>query len=298
MLLHYHSRQCRGNGFRIQTSCAQEIQKKEMHMIIDAHTHIYPDHVADKAVKTIIDNTNGRVKAYTDGTFDNLLSSMDRADIDISLMLTIATTPGQGCGILKWLKQMIGRSPRLVYFGSVHPYDPNTKEIISEMIDLGIQGLKFHPAYQGFPVDSREAYEVFEEALKKDLALYFHSGFDISMPASDYASIERFANVLKDFDGAKIVLAHAGGDGEWDRILDLLGSRKCYYDTSYVLEKMMQSEYAIELYRQNEDRFLFGSDSPWREQKSYVDYIRNSDFFSQEQKDKLFYKNLQKLIKI
>jgi predicted TIM-barrel fold metal-dependent hydrolase len=158
-------------------------------MIIDSHTHIYPDHVAGKAVRTIIDNTKGWVNAYTDGTFDSLLASMDRAGVDISLVLTIATTPGQGCGILKWLKQMIDSSPRLVYFGSVHPYDPNTKDIISEMIDMGIQGLKFHPAYQDFPVDSKEAYKVFEEALKKDLALYFHSGFDISMPTSDYASI-------------------------------------------------------------------------------------------------------------
>jgi predicted TIM-barrel fold metal-dependent hydrolase len=267
-------------------------------MIIDAHTHIFPEQVAERAIKTIVDNTKGRVDAYTDGTFNSLLASMDRAGIDISLVLTVATTPGQGCGILKWLRQMIGRSPRLVYFGSVHPYDPGNKDIIFEMIDLGIQGLKFHPAYQGFPVDSKEAYKVFEAALKKDLLLYFHSGFDISMPASDYASVERFANVLKDFAGAKIVLAHAGGDGEWEKILDLLGGRKCYYDTSFVLEKMMLSAQAMELYRQNEDCFFFGTDSPWRDQKEYLDLIKNSDLFSREQKDKLLYKNILKLIKI
>jgi hypothetical protein len=267
-------------------------------MIIDAHTHIYPDHVAEKAVRTIADNTKGLVEAHTNGTYDNLISSMETAGVDLSIVLTIATSPGQGCGILKWLKQVIGRTSRIIYFGSVHPYDSNNTDIIHEMIEMGIQGLKFHPAYQGFPVDSKEAYKVFEEALQNDLLLYFHSGFDISMPESDYASIERFAKLLKDFDNSKIILAHAGGNGEWDKILDLLGDKKCYYDTSFVLERMMLNKQAMELYRSNEDNFIFGTDSPWRDQKKYVDLIRNSDFFSREQKEKLFYKNIMKLIKI
>lgn len=267
-------------------------------MIIDAHTHIYPDRVAEKAVCTIVENTKGQVDAHTDGTFYNLLSSMDSAGVDLSIVLTVATSREQGSGILKWLTQLIGRTPRMIYFGSVHPYDPNARNVIREMKEIGIQGLKFHPAYQGFPADSKEAYKVFEEVLNNDLIIYFHSGFDMSMPDSDFASIERFANVLRDFAGAKIVMAHGGGDGEWDKVLDLFGDKKCYYDTSFVLEKMLLDENAKELYRQNQDYFIFGTDSPWRDQKKFVDFLKNSDYFSPEQKDKLFYKNILKLIKL
>lgn len=267
-------------------------------MIIDAHTHIYPEHVAEKAISTIIENTKWRVDAHTDGTFDNLLFSMDKAGVDLSIVLTVATSLGQGCGILKWLKQMVDRTPRIIYFGSVHPYDSNNIDVIHEMSGMGIQGLKFHPAYQDFPADSKEAYKVYEEALKNDFVLYFHSGYDISMPDSDYASVERFANVLRDFAGAKIIMAHAGGDGEWNKVLDLYGDKKCYYDTSFVLERMMRDDNAMELYRQNEDYFIFGTDSPWQDQKRFVDFLRNSDLFSQDQKDKLFYKNILKLVKI
>jgi len=41
-----------------------------------------------------------------------------------------------------------------------------------------------------------------------------------------------------------------------------------------------------------------GSDSPWRDQKKYVDLIRNSDTLTPEQKEKLFFSNAQKLIKL
>jgi predicted TIM-barrel fold metal-dependent hydrolase len=61
---------------------------------------------------------------------------------------------------------------------------------------------------------------------------------------------------------------------------------------------MKLNKYAKQLYRQNEDYFIFGTDSPWRDQKKYVDLIRNSSFLNQEQKDKIFYKNILKLIKL
>ena len=76
-------------------------------MIIDAHTHIYPDPVAGKAINTIIDNGKGLVESYTDGTFNGLLSSMDDAGIDYSIVLPVATGLGQGNNILQWI------SPRL-----------------------------------------------------------------------------------------------------------------------------------------------------------------------------------------
>ena len=75
-----------------------------------------------------------------------------------------------------------------------------------------------------------------------------------------------------------------------------MGGRKCYYDISFVLEDMMTSDHARQLYLQNEDYFLFGTDSPWRDQKKYVDLIRKSDFLSEQQKSKLFSENLLSLI--
>ena len=267
-------------------------------MIVDAHTHIYPDCVAKKAINTIIGNTGGRLKACADGTFAGLMSSMDAAGVDLSVVLPVATQPSQSKGILQWIKDLIPSSPRLIFFGSVHPYDPDFRDCVREIAACGLQGLKFHPAYQDFPVNSKEAYDVYEEALKRDLTLYFHAGFDLSLPKSEYASVDRFSALLKDFSGSKIVLAHGGGYGEWGRVMDFMGGGKCYFDVAFVLESMKLNNDARELYRQNEDYFLFGSDTPWRDQSKYVALIRNSDTLTEEQKEKLFYKNVSKLIKL
>jgi len=267
-------------------------------LIIDAHTHIFPDLVAKRALRTVISNINGRLHAHTDGTLDGLASSMDSAGVDCSIVLPVATNPGQGNGILDWIREVMPHSPRLLFFGSVHPDDSGYRDLIRQMSEFGLQGLKFHPGYQGFPVDSKTAYPMYEEASKRDLALYFHSGYDPSLPDCDYTSVERFAAFLKEFRGAKIILAHGGGYGEWGRVLDCLNGYQCYFDLAFVLESMKENQDALALYRQNEDYFIFGTDSPWRDQKTYVDLIRNSSTLTEVQKEKLFSGNIRKLIRI
>ena len=267
------------------------------YVIVDSHTHIFPDHVAGRALSTVMSNMDGRLNAHTDGTFNSLMASMNSAGVDISVVLPVATNPGHTRGILQWIKELAPTSPRMVFFGSAHPYDSDYRDCIREMAQFGLQGLKFHPGYQGFPVNSKEAYAVYEEALKHDMVLYFHSGYDPSLPGCDHTSLERFAAFLEDFKGSKIVLAHGGGYGEWDRVLNLLGNKKCYFDIAFVLESMHVHKDARELYRQNEDYFLFGTDSPWREQKKYVELIRDSEALTYEQKEKLFFRNARKLMK-
>ena len=266
-------------------------------MIIDAHTHIYPDAVAKKAIRTVISNIKGKLSAHTEGTYDSLMDSMDAAGIDISIVLPVATSPGQGNGIFQWIKGLPS-TPRIVFFGSVHPEDADFAQCLRQMKEFGLQGIKFHPGYQGFAVDSKAAYAVYEEAVKYDLAMYFHSGYDPSLPGCDYTSVERYAALLKDFKGSKIILAHGGGYDEWGKVMDLLGDKQCYFDVAFVLENMERSKDAKRLYRQKEDYFLFGTDSPWCDQKKYVELIRNSESMTPEQKEKLFYKNVQKLIRI
>lgn len=265
-------------------------------MIIDAHTHIYPDSVARKALSTVLSGIKGKLKPHTRGTLASLLESMDDAGIDLSVILPIATSPGHTAGILEWIKKTAPVSPRTIFFGTAHPYDPNFREQIREMADLGLPGLKFHPAYQQFPVDCREAYAVYEEAQKYGLAMYFHSGIDPSVPGCDYTSVERFAAFVRDFSGAKIVLAHGGGYREWGKVLDLLNGRRCFFDVAFVLEHMKRDGAARELFRQNEDYFIFGSDSPWRSQKKYVESICGSSTLTEIQKEKLLFRNVQKII--
>ena len=62
-------------------------------MIIDFHTHLFPDKVAPKAIPKLADLSHS-VPSY-DGTKAGLYASMQRGGIDVSVILPVVTAPHQ-----------------------------------------------------------------------------------------------------------------------------------------------------------------------------------------------------------
>ena len=79
--------------------------------IIDFHTHAFPDSLARRAMKTLLDEAPG-IEAYLDGTVGALLQSMDASGIERSVVCCIATKPDQFEPILHWCRAI--RSERLI----------------------------------------------------------------------------------------------------------------------------------------------------------------------------------------
>ena len=63
-------------------------------MIIDFHTHMFPDKIAARTID-FLSKTGGDMNPFTDGTWKGLKESTKQAGIDHSIVLPIATRPGQ-----------------------------------------------------------------------------------------------------------------------------------------------------------------------------------------------------------
>ena len=62
-------------------------------MVIDIHTHIFPDKLAATTIPKLEGMSHTR--AFVDGTAAGLRASMERAGVDVSLVLPVATNPRQ-----------------------------------------------------------------------------------------------------------------------------------------------------------------------------------------------------------
>ena len=62
-------------------------------MIIDAHTHTYPETIAKRAIEKL--EKNSGTKAHTNGVQSGLMASMKEAGISYSLLLPVATSKKQ-----------------------------------------------------------------------------------------------------------------------------------------------------------------------------------------------------------
>lgn len=75
-------------------------------MVIDFHTHCYPEKVVAKALSAV----QGRLEPATDGTRDGLIASMREAGIDYSLALGLVTNPANSLGVNRWAAEQ-NRAP-------------------------------------------------------------------------------------------------------------------------------------------------------------------------------------------
>ncbi len=62
-------------------------------MIVDFHTHIFPDKIAARTIEKLENIAN--IKAFTDGREHSLSASMQKAGVDLSVVLPVVTKPEQ-----------------------------------------------------------------------------------------------------------------------------------------------------------------------------------------------------------
>ncbi len=266
--------------------------------IIDFHTHCFPDFLAEKAINALKKNPNraksrGYHKAYYDGTIKGLSDSMDKAGITKSVIQTIATTPDQTENILKWALQI--KNDRFEPFISIHQDYLNYMELLKKAKDNNIKGIKVHPHYQDFLIDDEKLYPLYEAFCKYRFIILFHSGNDSGFPGQDNASPLRVKKVIQKFPEMRMVLAHCGAYQNWDEVYDLLAGEDVYFENSFVLKEAGEEVFLKILNKHSEDKILFGTDSPWADQKEGVDLLEQVNI-SDEVKKKIFYKNYYKLL--
>ncbi len=229
---------------------------------VDFHAHAFPDDLAPRAMSQI-QGLSG-IRSALDGTIADLLSSMDAAGIAKSVVLSIATRPSQFESILSWSRSIA--SDRIIPFLSVHPSDPRAVEKIRITREEGFLGMKFHPYYQDFTLDSREMDPIYGALEECGLLSVFHTGFDYAFPFVPMADPPKILNVVRRFPGLRFVATHLGAWKDWDRAVELLAPERVYVDIAYSLEFLPPERAKSLILGYPRDRLLFGTDSPWADQ--------------------------------
>ena len=73
-------------------------------MLIDFHTHVFPDKIAESTISFLAKNSGTR--AYTDGTAEGLIKEMERAEADVCVTLPVLTKASQFDSISRFAIQI------------------------------------------------------------------------------------------------------------------------------------------------------------------------------------------------
>jgi len=265
-------------------------QKKVFLMVIDAHCHIYPDKIADKAA-----HSTGRFYSLPttyDGKVSTLLENGAKAGIDKFVVQSVATTPKQVSSINKFIAAEVAAHPDKLYgLGTLHPDSENIRADVEELISLGLGGVKLHPDIQQFKLDDYRCLKIYELCEEFKLPVLLHTGDS----RYDYSNPNRLIPILDIYDKMVVVGAHFGGWSMWDEASKLLADRENFYvDCSSSFYALSDDKIREIIARYGVDRVLFGTDYPmWSVETDLKRFYTLG--YNQEDSDKILYKNAVKV---
>jgi len=279
-------------------------------MIIDFHTHVFSPQInknrskyidSDPCFAILYSNKDARL-----ATADELIASMDKEGIDISVITNIGWTTHELCVETNdYILESVARySKRLIGFCTVQPnsYDAAIAEI-ERCARGGIRGVgEMRPDMQLFDLVDEILMEPFVEVLKKHkLILLTHSSEPVGhdYPGKGAITPDMLYPFIASYPDLTIVCAHWGGGLPFYALMPEVAKAmsNVFFDTA-----ASPFLYSPQIYKQvtqlvGGDKILFGSDYPLLAQGRLLKEISSLDL-PEETKNLILSGNAQRLLGI
>ncbi len=279
-------------------------------MIIDFHTHVFPPRIkknrsnyinSDPCFAILYSNPNAKL-----ATADELIASMDKAGVNISVIANIGWTTHELCVETNdYILESIARYPeRLIGFCAVQPqsYEAAIAEI-ERCAKEGIRGVgEMRPDLQLFDLRDEVLMAPFIEILRKHkLVLLIHASEPVGheYPGKGCVTPDILYPFITSFPDLTIVCAHWGGGLPFYALMPEVkqAMTNVFFDTAASPFLYTPQVYNQVIQLVGAEKVLFGSDYPLLEQSRLLEEIRSLDL-PEETVDLVLSGNAQRLLGI
>lgn len=235
-------------------------------MIIDCHTHIFPNKIAPKVLE--MNERELGLIPYGSGTLNGLLSYMNEAGLDFVVILGVAPSAQLVKATNDWLLGLT--YPQVIVFGTVTPDYENWEKEIHRLKVGGAKGIKINSLLQEIIPDDIMMYPIYDKLIEEGMFIFFHSGKgegeNRQVPVR--STPKQLKKVHEDFPKLKMIIAHFGGYGMLVEARKYLIGQDVFLDTSYCPTiRGLDTEEVVELIRAHgAEHILYGTDYPWGKQ--------------------------------
>lgn len=238
-------------------------------MIIDAHCHVWPDHIA----AAVLAGRPAGLDAQHDGTVDGLRRTMDAAGIDRAVCLGVA----HAARTVPRTNEFIGSLDRasFVPFGTVHPDLPAAANLQS-LQDNGITGVKLHPLFQDLSLSDPRVVSLMAVLADAGIIVITHVGAGGDSGANDRGSPAALRALLDAVPGLRLIACHFGGYHRLDEAEDLVVGSRAVLETSWppTTGGLDQARIRDIIARHGADRVVYGSDWPMTDPAAEIAAVR------------------------
>ena len=279
-------------------------------MIIDFHSHVFPPQIVKNRSRYIESDPCFAIlyskKEAKLVTVEELIASMDKNGVDISVILNIGWTTHELClETNDYILESLARYPdRLIGFGSVQPlsYEAALDEI-ERCAQGGMKGIgELRPDIQLFNLVDDEVVRPFVETIRKHkLILLSHASEPVgdNYPGKGMVTPDMLYPFITSYPELTIVLAHWGGGLPFYALMPEVkrALKNVYFDTAASPLLYSPQVYELGIKLVGADKILFGSDYPLLEQGRPLKEVTSLDL-AEEAKGLILGGNAQRLLGI
>ena len=261
--------------------------------IINAHAHIYPEKIAEKATNTIGIFYDIKMQMPA-GTAERLLEDGKRAGVSRYVVHSVATTSHQVRSINEFIKREVEAHPEFIGFITLHQYltEEEIQHEVEWAIEHNMRGIKLHPDFQKFNIDD-ELAEKFYRAAAGKLPILMHMGDD----RYEYSKPSRLVKMAKKYPTVTFIAAHFGGYRCWSEAPIYRGLDNVYFDTCSSLPFISADEAKALIDMLGAEKFFFATDFPMWDAKEELERFLQIPLTDEEQK-MIFSENIKRLLKL
>lgn len=232
-----------------------------MSEIIDAHTHIFPEAVVDRAVAAL--HEAYAAEPVRRPVAEQLVAEMEASGVARAVVAPVSTRPSQVRPINDFVTSL--GQPRLIPFGTLHPHHEDLPGEIERLIAAGVRGVKLQPFFQGYDFADPRTRAMFE-LIGDRLVVLMHGGQEIVDIENVIPTPQALAQLRRDFPKLRMVVAHLGGYHMWELVEEHLVGADVWFDLSYTFNRAPDEVIMRLCSAHGWERVVWGSDFPWMSQ--------------------------------
>lgn len=226
-------------------------------MIVDAHVHVWPDHIAAAA---LAGNRVPGLAARGDGTVGGLAADMATSGVGVSCCMAVANEARH----VERANQFAAstRSESRIPVGTVH-VGLSAEENLAILRRNRIRVVKIHPLFQGFALNDTRLWEIFE-AFGDEYVVITHVGEGGDAYRNRLSHPGMVRDIARQFPDLRLVACHFGGYRILDEAEQVLSGVDVVLETSWPpsLAKLRPERVRELIRRHGAERLAFGSDWP------------------------------------
>jgi predicted TIM-barrel fold metal-dependent hydrolase len=266
-------------------------------MIIDCHTHIFPDEMRkdreafcerDPGFATIYKEAKARMASA-----EELISSMDAAGVEKSVICGFSWSEPGLCALHNryLLESAAKHSHRFIVFLSLPLTNPDWS---ARELDRGLKGgakgvgeIAFY-RHEMTSQDVNAMKPVLTLLEEKGLPLLLHTNENLGhpYPGKGRTRLERFYEIILAFPRLRILLAHWGGGLPFYELMPEVAKAMThvYYDIAASPFLYSKKIYTVVSHIVGPEKILFGSDFPLISPQRYLQELEGSGLAAEDQK--------------